>query len=146
MFEAPPEGGDKLEMPKVEGCTLLFFPKSTGTKTTKFTKAGEDPKEYVKADVVILTNRKGEPLKEPVEKKNVFLWGGFIVGSLRDAIGRTILCRIEQGTDDSKGNPPWLLAPFKEEDAKLATEYLNNRRESAAQAAGAAESDEDPFG
>jgi hypothetical protein len=145
MFEAAPEGGDKLDMAKVEGCTLLIFPKSTGEKTTKFTKPGEPPKEYVKGDVVILTNRKGEALAQPVEKSNVFLWGGFVVGSLRDMIGRTVLCRVVQGTDDSKGNLPWLLGKFEPSDADLATAYLNNRRENAASAAKEAESEEDPF-
>jgi hypothetical protein len=141
MFEAPAEGGDKLEMEKVNGCTLLIFPKSTGTKKTKFS----DEKEYVRADVVILTNRKGEPLAQPVQKNGVFLWGGWVVGSTRDMIGRTVLCRVKQGEDDSKGNPPWLLDKFTESDAKLATDYLNNRREEAKNAATSAESEDDPF-
>lgn len=145
MFEAAPEGGDKLEMSKVEGCTLLIFPKSTGSKNTKFTKPGDDPKEFVRADVTILTNKAGKPLTEPVEKSNVMLWGGFVVGSLREMIGRTVLCRVEQGTDDSKGNPPWLLGKFTPEDAELATKYLNTRRENAKTASANAESEDDPF-
>jgi hypothetical protein len=145
MFEEAPEGGDKVEFDKINGCTVLFFPKSTGAKATKFTKAGDDPKEYVRADVVILTNTKGVALKEPVLKNNAFLWGGFVVGSLRDMIGRTVLAKIEQGTDDSKGNPPWLLGKFDAAGAKIATEYLNKRHEDAKNAAASAEDSDNPF-
>lgn len=117
--EAPAGGGDSWNLTEEgEGRLILFTPLREQDEET----SDYGIKKVVVADVVVINEKK--PEKSEVHD-DVYVWGGFLRGSLRPFIGeRRVLGRLVKGKEKMKGNYPWLLEDATEAEVELAQEYI----------------------
>lgn len=123
MFQQPGSAGDQLPTEELVGALCLFEVHEVKSGlVTRFSKAGETT-EAVLADVHSLA---GPHAGESFE--NVTVWGRALVPALRHGVGADpVLGRIELGMAKNGNRPPYVLAPFTEADAALATQWLTAR-------------------
>jgi hypothetical protein len=115
MFQQPSQG-DRLDMKDVYGSLVLIWVKDYREGIT--TPFGE--KDAIACDVHVLDGGKGGEKFE-----NTLIFGGALIGSLRSAAGGDpVLGRISQGVSKPGQNAPWIIQPFTDADAALATGYI----------------------
>ena len=115
MFQQPSQG-DQVKIPDLLGCLVLIWVREIREGIQ--TPYGE--KEAAAVDLHVLDGAKGG------EKfLNALIFQGALIGSLRAAVGGDpVLARIGQGVAKPGQNPPYLLQPFTDADAALATGYI----------------------
>lgn len=115
-----PAGGDGWNLTEeAEDRLILFTPlREESVETQNF-----GAKPVIVCDVVVIDEKK--PAKSEVHEE-VFVFGGFLRGSLKGFIGeRKVLGRLYKGEVQKKGqNAPWMLADATEEEIGKAREYL----------------------
>src|SRR6267154_101165 len=115
MFQQPSQG-DRIKMEEIIGCLVLIWAREYREGIP--TPFGD--KDAVGCDVHVLDGQKGGEKFE-----NTLLFGGVLIGSLKPAIGgEPVLARIGQGVSKAGQNAPWILLPYTEQDAALATGYI----------------------
>jgi hypothetical protein len=115
MFQQPSQG-DKVNVGDLLGSLVLVW--VHGVREGIMTSFGE--KEAVACDIHVLDGPKGG------EKFiNALIFQGGLIGSLRGATGGDpVLGRVGQGVSKPGQSPPYVLNPFTDADAQLATGYL----------------------
>lgn len=117
MFQQPSEG-DRVDMNELVGSLVLFYVHEIRQGIN--TPYGE--KEAVSCAIHILDGAKGGEKFE-----NALIFQGALIGSLRSAAGgEPVLARVGTGTAKPGQKPPFVLNPFTDADAALATTYIQN--------------------
>lgn len=116
--EAPASGDGWNLTENAEGELVLFTPlREQEVDTQDYGK-----KTVIVADVVVINTKKPEKSETHDE---VFVWGGYLKGSLRGFIGeRRVLGRLVRSDKKERGNYPWLLEDASDSDVKAAETYL----------------------
>jgi hypothetical protein len=115
MFQQPSQG-DQVKMAELAGCLVLIWAKEYREDVT--TVHGST--DAIAADVHVLDGAKGGEKFE-----NTLIFGRALVGSLRSAVGgEPVLGRVGQGVSKPGQNAPWILQPFTDADAAVATGYI----------------------
>ena len=119
-----PGGGDDVEdgvrPADINGHLVICYPiEYAASVPTKFSTPEKPGKPAIRLNVADLTT--GE------FHGDVLWFGGYIVNDLKRTIGKPVLARIGQGTDNSKGNLPWILIDATTDAAAIqaATAWLN---------------------
>lgn len=132
-----PAGGDgwKLADDDNDGELFLITPLRKETVTT----AEYGDKEVIVADVVHINTKK--PAKSE-EHEEVFVFGAWLQGAIRHAIGeRRVLGRLDKAADKKSGRGyVWKLEDADDDDIDAAREYLASLDPFAAKKGGKAES------
>lgn len=119
MFQQPSQGGDRIEMAGLVGSLVLVYVREYRDKVT--TSFGES--DAVAVDLHVLD---GKHAGESFE--NSLLFQRALVGALRGAVGGDpVLGRIGQGVAKPGQSPAYILNPFTDADAALATAWINAR-------------------
>lgn len=114
----------KLAVPENMGDLFIVTALTEGKTETKF---GE--KTYIEADVIAVDE--DDPEDSELHSKQ-WIFGGYLQGSLREYLGQNkpVLARLNQGTDSSKGNVPWIFDKVEDEKsikaANAAYRAINN--------------------
>lgn len=118
-----PIRGDQFDPSEYGGCLLLIYPvEYHAAIPTKFSKPGEPDPAAVDCHIVVL-DRVDPQTHAPVVKYGARIFGRAMVPQLKGGVGgNAILGRLGQG-QNTKGNPPWILMDFSEQDAALARQY-----------------------
>jgi hypothetical protein len=112
QFQQPGVGGDKFTAAEHNGCLLLFFP--TEFRTQIPTSNGTT--DAVATKIVNLNT--GQVLHDAL------VFGSALIPQLKGAVpDGMVLGRLGQG-QNTKGNPPWILAPHSEQDVAVAEQWL----------------------
>jgi len=115
MFQQPSQG-DRIDMNELLGSLVLIWVRELREGIT--TPYGD--REAIACDVHCLDGPKGGEKFE-----NALIFQGALIGSLRSAAGgNPVLARIGQGTAKPGQNPPFILLPYNDADAALATGYI----------------------
>jgi hypothetical protein len=115
MFQQPSQG-DRLDMKDLLGSLVLIWVRELREGIP--TPYGE--REAIAADVHVLDGAKGGEKFE-----NSLIFQAALIGSLRGAAGGDpVLGRIGQGVAKPGQSPPFILQPYTEQDAALATGYI----------------------
>jgi hypothetical protein len=115
MFQQPSQG-DRVDFKDLLGCLVLIWAREVRENIT--TPFGE--KDAIAADIHVLDGAKGGEKFE-----NTLIFGGALIGSLRAAVGgEPVLGRVSQGMSKPGQNAPWILSPFTDADAAVATGYI----------------------
>lgn len=106
-FAKPSEatgGGDGWKLTDAKNRLLLFKPLREETKPA-YGKAGKngETQQVIVSDVVVLTNKKGKALAEPEEHDEVWIFQGYVKGSLRSNIGERLVLGVLRNTEDTTG-------------------------------------------
>jgi hypothetical protein len=126
MFQQPSQG-DRVDMKDLFGSLVLIWAKEYREGIT--TPFGE--KDAINADIHVLDGAKGGEKFE-----STFVFGGALIGSLKSSIGGDpVLGRIGQGVSKPGQNAPWIINPFTDADAALATGYIQRMPKPFQQAA-----------
>lgn len=114
-------GGDGWNMTEeAEGKLLIVTPLREDTAET--TDYGTKP--IIVANVVVIDENKPEKSEEHL---NVFVFGGYLRGSLREYVGKQMIAtRLVQGDTKIKGNYPWLFEDATPEEEALCQAYLDS--------------------
>jgi hypothetical protein len=119
MFNQPgAASGDKLEIEQLNGRLLLIYPKEV--KVNVATSFG--PKDPLVADIVVLDGpQPGEELHD------AFIFPGVMIGQLKGYIGNPnpALGRVGYGVAKPGQKAPWQLLVFTEQDAAIASAWVN---------------------
>jgi hypothetical protein len=119
MFNQPgTASGDKLELEALTGRLLLIYPKEHKTVPTQ----AFGDKDCLVADIVVLDGPSaGERLHDS------FIFPGFMIGQLKQYIGNPnpALGRVAKGQGKPGQQAPWILADFTDQDAQIATAWVN---------------------
>lgn len=122
MFNQPSATGDAFnpkDHPEWLGKLVLAYPTSyeQGIPTT----FGE--KDAVKADIVFL-DLPDPQTGQPFVLSDALIFSAVIVGQLKNSVpDGMVLGRLMQG-QNTKGNPPWMLADFTPQDEAIAKAYV----------------------
>ena len=115
MFQQPSQG-DQVNIGELVGSLVLIWVRELRDGIA--TPYGE--KEAIACDIHVLDGAKGGEKFE-----NALIFQGALIGSLRAAIGgEPVLARIGQGIAKPGQNPPFILQPFTDADAAVATGYI----------------------
>ena len=115
MFQQPSQG-DKVNISEIVGSLVLIWVRDI--REGIMTAYGE--KEAAAVDLHCLDGPKGGEKFE-----NALIFQGALIGSLRGAAGGDpVLARIGQGTAKPGQNPPYVLLPYTDADAAVATGYI----------------------
>jgi hypothetical protein len=115
MFQQPSKG-DQVDMNDLIGSLALFWVREVREGIT--TPYGD--KEAVACDIHVLDGPKGGEKFE-----NALVFQGALIGSLRNAAGgEPVLARVGQGVSKPGQKPPFVLQPFTDADAAVATNYI----------------------
>lgn len=115
-----PLRGDKFEAEQFDGALLLFYP--TEHHVSIPTQHGDTA--VVDTHIVAL-DRPGFD-GQPTTLRDARIFGRALVPQLKGAVGgKPVLGRLGRG-QNTKGNPPWLLKDFSEQDAQLARSYTES--------------------
>ena len=115
MFQQPHQG-DRVDMKDLVGSLILIWAREV--REGIVTPFGD--KDAIACDIHVLDGGKGGEKFE-----NTLIFGGALVGSLRGAVGGDpVLGRVGQGISKPGQNAPWILQPFNDADAALATGYI----------------------
>ncbi len=116
MFQQPSAGGERVSIPDLLGSLVLIWVREVREGIA--TPYGE--KEAVAVDLHVLDGAHGGEKFE-----NSLIFQGGLIGSLRSAAGgEPVLGRISQGTAKPGQSPPFILLPYSEQDAAVATGYI----------------------
>src|SRR6266487_1158715 len=119
MFQQPSAAGDQVKIPELLGSLVLVYVRDycEGIVTTF------GPSDAVAVDLHVLDGpQKGE------DYQNTLIFQKALIGSLRGAIGGDpVLGRIGQGTAKPGQSPPYILTPYTEQDAALATAWIRSQ-------------------
>jgi hypothetical protein len=110
--------GDKLDIEQLNGRLLLIWPKEV--KVAVATSFG--PKDPLVADIVVLDGpTAGEELRD------AFIFPGVMIGQLKGYIGNPnpALGRVGYGVAKPGQKAPWQLNDFTEQDAAIASAWIN---------------------
>jgi hypothetical protein len=119
MFQQPSQG-DRVDMKDLVGSLVLIWAHEVRENIT--TPFGE--KDAIACDIHVLDGAKGGEKFE-----NTLIFGGALIGSLRGAVGgEPVLGRVAQGISKPGQNAPWILNPFDDKDAALATGYIQRMK------------------
>lgn len=130
QFQQPGVGGDKFTAAEHNGCLLLFFP----TEFRSNIPTSNGTTDAVATKIVNLNT--GQVLNDAL------VFGSALIPQLKGAVpDGMVLGRLGQG-QNTKGNPPWILAPHSEQDVAVAEQWLaanpRNQFQNAAPAPGPA--------
>jgi hypothetical protein len=115
MFQQPSQG-DQVKVAELVGCLTLIWAREYRENIP--TAFGET--DAVAVDMHVLDGAKGGEKFE-----NTLLFQRALIGSLKPAIGgEPVLGRIGQGVGKPGQSPPYILLPYTEQDAALATGYI----------------------
>ena len=130
MFQQPSAAGDQVKIPELLGALILVYVRDY--REGIVTSFG--PSDAVAVDLHVLDGpQKGE------DYQNTLIFQKALIGSLRSAIGGDpVLGRIGQGTAKPGQSPPYILHPYTEQDAAVATAWINAQPKPFQQAAPAA--------
>jgi hypothetical protein len=118
VFQQPSQG-DRVDIKDLLGSLALFYVHDVRQGIS--TPFGE--KEAVACDIHVLDGLKGGEIF-----KDALIFQGGLIGTLRSAAGgEPVLARVGHGVAKPGQSPPFVLQPFSEADAQLATTYINNR-------------------
>jgi hypothetical protein len=119
LFQQPSAGGDQVKVNEIIGALVLVHVREY--REGIVTSFG--PSDAVAADVHVLDGAKaGESFE------NTLIFQKALIGALRSAAGgQPVLGRIGQGTAKPGQSPPYILQPYTEQDAALATAWINSR-------------------
>jgi hypothetical protein len=111
-----PSQGDQVKVAELVGCLCLIWAREYREDiTTTF-----GPADAVAVDMHVLDGTHGGEKFE-----NTLLFQRALIGSLKPAIGgEPVLGRIGQGVGKPGQSPPYILLPYTEQDAALATGYI----------------------
>src|ERR1700691_1064449 len=116
MFQQPSQG-DQVKIADLLGSLVLIWAK----EYREDIQTVHGPSDAIAGDIHVLDGPKGGETFE-----TTLIFGGALIGSLRSAIGgEPVLGRIGQGLAKPGKNAPWIIAPFNDADAKLATHYIS---------------------
>jgi hypothetical protein len=116
QFQQPAAGGDQVKIPELLGSLVLVYVREVRENIT--TPYGE--KEAIACDLHTLDGPKGGEVFE-----NSLIFQGALIGSLRSAAGGDpVLARIGQGVAKPGQSAPYILQPFTDADAAIATAYI----------------------
>jgi hypothetical protein len=116
MFQQPSQG-DKVNVSELLGCLVLIWVREVREGIT--TPYGE--KEAVACDIHVLDGAKGGETFE-----NSLIFQAALIGSLRYAAGgEPVLGRFGQGFAKPGQSAPYILEPFTDADAAIATHYIS---------------------
>lgn len=135
-FATPSSGESGSSIADHKGQLLIVWPREHVSDIK--TKFGE--KDAIRADWAVLTGDDAGDLEE-----DALIFGGQMIVALKklakknykvnDDEGdasrselRPYLGRVAQGTDNSKGNYPWIFAVPSDEDKKLAIKWLEDNK------------------
>lgn len=115
-----PGRGDKFEPSEYSGALLLVYP--TEYFSAIPTQHGDTA--VVDCHIVVL-DRVDPTTNAPMVLRDARIFGRAMVPQLKGGVngGRAVLGRLGQG-QNTKGNPPWVLLDFTEQDAALARQYM----------------------
>jgi hypothetical protein len=115
MFQQPSQG-DQVKIADLLGSLVLIWAK----EYREDIQTVHGPADAITGDIHVLDGPKGGEKFE-----NTLIFGGALIGSLRGAIGgEPVLARVGQGVSKPGKNPPWVLNPFTDADAAIATGYI----------------------
>lgn len=115
MFQQPSQG-DRVNVAELVGSLVLIWVREVREGIT--TPYGE--REAVACDVHVLDGPKGGEKFE-----NALIFQAALIGSLRNAAGgEPVLGRFGQGVAKPGQSAPYILEPFTEQDAAVATGYI----------------------
>jgi hypothetical protein len=119
MFQQPREG-DRVDLGDLIGSLVLIWAKEVREGIpTSF-----GPKDAIGADIHVLDGPKGGEKFE-----DTLLFGLALIGALKGAVGGDpVLGRVGQGTSKPGQKPPWILLPFNDQDAAIATGYIQRMK------------------
>jgi hypothetical protein len=115
-----PIQGDKFEAAQYEGSLLLFY-------VTEFQSSVETTfGDTCAADthIVVLKNN-GQALQHPEQLRDARVFGNLAKNLKGGAGGKAVLGVLGRGPN-TKGNAPWILLPFGQEDADLARGWMGS--------------------
>lgn len=126
MFQQPSQG-DRVDMKDLVGCLVLIWVRELRDGIT--TPYGES--DAVAVDLHCLDGARGGEKFE-----NTLIFQKALIGSLRGAVGgEPVLGRISLGVAKPGQSPPYILEPFTDADAAVATGYISRMAEPFQQAA-----------
>lgn len=126
MFQQPSQG-DRVDMKDLTGSLVLIWAREYRENIT--TPYGES--DAIAADIHALDGPKGGEKFE-----NTLIFQRALIGSLRSAVGgEPVLARIGQGVAKPGQSAPFILEPFTEADAAVATGYISKMAKPFQQAA-----------
>ena len=115
MFQQPSQG-DRVNVAELVGSLVLIWVKELREGIT--TPYGE--REAIACDVHVLDGPKGGEKFE-----NSLIFQAALIGSLRNAVnGEPVLGRFGQGVAKPGQSAPFILNPFTDADAAIATGYI----------------------
>lgn len=115
MFQQPSQGDKVIISELVGSLVLIWAHEHVEDIQTAFGAA-----DAVRVDLHALDGPKGGEKFE-----NTLIFQKALIGSLRSAIGGDpVLARIGQGTAKPGQSPPYVLLPFTDADAAVATGYI----------------------
>jgi hypothetical protein len=115
-----PLRGDKFEAEQFDGALLLFYP------IEYFTSIPTQHGETAVVDTHIVALDRPDLTGQPTVLRDARIFGRALVPQLKGAVGaKPVLGRLGRG-QNTKGNPPWLLKDFTEQDAALARQYASS--------------------
>jgi len=119
LFQQPSAGGDQVKVNEIIGALVLVHVREY--REGIITSFG--PSDAVAVDLHVLDGPKaGESFE------NTLIFQKALIGALRSAAGgQPVLGRIGQGTAKPGQSAPYILTPYTEQDAALATAWINSR-------------------
>lgn len=120
--------GDRADWQALNGSLLLLRP--TSYETGIMTTASTEPKDAVRADLVVLDGPQAG-----ADLRDVLVFPNVMVGTLKRNIGKKVVGRLGQGAKQPGKNAPWQLNEPTDQDMAKARAFLANRGRAAAPAA-----------
>lgn len=115
MFQQPSQGGQVKVAELVGSLVLIWVRELREDISTTF-----GPSDAIACDIHVLDGAKGGETFE-----NTLVFQKALIGSLRNAVGgEPVLGRITQGVAKPGQSAPYILAPFTDADAAVATHYI----------------------
>jgi len=119
MFQQPSQG-DQVKVAELVGSLVLVWVRELREDVA--TTFG--PSDAIACDIHVLDGAKGGEKFE-----NTLVFQKALIGSLRGAIGgEPVLGRITQGVAKPGQSAPYILSPFNDQDAALATGYIQRMK------------------
>lgn len=128
MFQQPSQG-DQVKVAELLNCLVLVWVRELREDiATTF-----GPSDAIACDIHVLDGTKGGEKFE-----NTLVFQKALIGSLRGAIGgEPVLGRIGQGVAKPGQSAPYILQPFTDADAAVATGYIQRMKPGFQQGASA---------
>ena len=115
MFQQPSQG-DQVKVAELVGSLVLVWAK----EYRKDVPTSYGPSDAIAADIHVLDGAKGGETFQ-----NTLLFQRALIGSLQSAIGgEPVLGRVGQGVAKPGQSAPYILQPFTDADAAIATHYI----------------------